>query len=67
MCNHIKGEPRRRIWKLLNEQKKVYLVDSYGTILLEALALQNYTEVEEDDDCLEYDTWLYDLDTIKLL
>ena len=67
MCNHIKGEPRKRIWKLLNEQKKVYLIDSYGTILLEALALQNYTEIEEDDDCLEYDTWLYDLDTIKLL
>lgn len=53
MCNHIKGEPRRRIWKFLNGQKHVYLIDSYGTILLEALALQNYTETEEDDDCLE--------------
>lgn len=53
MCNHIKGEPRKRIWKFLNKQNNVYLIDSYGTILLEALALQNYTEIEENDNCLE--------------
>lgn len=53
MCNHITGEPRKRIWKFLNEHPHVVLVECYGTLLLEALALQNYTQIESGDDSLD--------------
>lgn len=53
MCNHIKGEPRKRIRKFLKKHPHVVLVECYGTLLLEALALQNYTQIDEDDDCLD--------------
>lgn len=53
MCNHIKGEPRKRIWKFLNEHPYPILIECYGIILLEALVLQNWISAEPDDQNLE--------------
>lgn len=68
MCNHVKGEPRKLIWKFLNKYPYAILVENYGLFMLEGLVLQHWTPAEPDDTCLElcedeyeqvYKAWLY--------
>lgn len=53
MGNYIGEEPRKKLRLFLKKYPNVVLVDCYGTLMLEALALQNYTKIEEDDDSLD--------------
>lgn len=53
MCNHIKGEPRKRIWNFLNKHKHSILIETYGLLMMEALVLKNWTPVDTDEDTLD--------------
>lgn len=53
ICNHVKEEPKKRIWKFLNEHPYAILIECYGLLMLEALVLQNWTPAEPDDDGLD--------------
>lgn len=52
ICNHVKGEPRKRIWKFLDTYPHTIMIECYGLLMLEALVLQNWTPAEPDDDFL---------------
>lgn len=53
ICNYVKGEPRKRIWKFLNDHPYTILIESYGLFLLNGLILQNWTPTEPNEDSLD--------------
>ena len=53
MCNHLKGEPRKRIWNFLNKHKHSILIETYGLLMMEALILKNWTPVDTDEETLD--------------
>lgn len=53
MCNHIKGEPRKRIWNFLNKHKHSILIETYDLLMMEALVLKNWTPVDTDEETLD--------------
>lgn len=53
MCNHIKGESRKRIWKFLNDHPYAILIECYGLFMLEGLVLQNWTPAEPEENNLD--------------
>lgn len=53
ICNYVKGEPRKRIWKFLNDHPYTILIESYGLFMLNGLILQNWTPAEPNEDSLD--------------
>lgn len=53
MCNHLKGQPRKRIWNFLNKHKHSILIETYGLLMMEALILKNWTPVDTDEETLD--------------
>lgn len=54
ICNYVKGEPRKRIWKFLNDHPYTILIESYGLFMLNGLILQHWTPAEPNEDSLSF-------------
>lgn len=50
---YVKGEPRKRIKKFLADHPYAILIECYGVLMLEALVLQNWTQIDPAEDSLD--------------